>query len=185
MTGCKHAINLSFTPLLPPLVTPNVTPWIAILTGLVRVVYVTFVLLETAIYYNLYAPWTSKTMKYPLKNGKKLSTIMTQHNQDAYLTQDFINIMPIWWCILITISIPLFWIFWRHRKPFFNVSRSCRSKKLISQQNFAFSPFLTLFFEKNQQEVDQMSPNFNPSKFLHLSHLRFSPKPRITFFRVF
>ena len=106
---------------------------------------------------------------------------MTQHNQDAYLTQDFINIMPIWWCILITISIPLFWIFWRHRKPFFNVSRSCRSKKLISQQNFAFSPFLTLFFEKNQQEVDQMSPNFNPSKFLHLSRLRFSPKPRITF----
>ena len=110
---------------------------------------------------------------------------MTQHNQDAYLTQDFINIMPIWWCILITISIPLFWIFWRHRKPFFNVSRSCQSKKLISQQNFAFSPFLTLFFEKNQQEVDQMSPNFNPSKFLHLSRLRFSPKPRITFFRVF
>ena len=26
MTGCKHAINLSFTPLLLPLVTPNVIP---------------------------------------------------------------------------------------------------------------------------------------------------------------
>jgi hypothetical protein len=41
---------LSFTPLLPPLVTPNVIPGIAIINGLVRVVYVTFVLLETTIY---------------------------------------------------------------------------------------------------------------------------------------
>ena len=54
-TRCKNVINLSFTPFFTLLVTPNVTPWLAILPTLVSVVNATFVMHKTTVYKQTYA----------------------------------------------------------------------------------------------------------------------------------
>ena len=48
-----HLMPLGY--LFTPLVTPNVTPWLAILPTLVRVVYATFVMHKTTVYKQKYA----------------------------------------------------------------------------------------------------------------------------------